>query len=79
LNYLRTSNSIFFNHFPLPQQGEVGPSSSSTPSIVLFDDIPSAFTCDLICEDATKENPKNKKLYEGAKKFQDGWYLITLG
>jgi hypothetical protein len=41
LNYLKTSSSIFCNHFPLPQQGEVGPSSSSTPSIVLFDDSPS--------------------------------------
>ncbi len=46
--------------------------SSSTPFIVLFDDSPSAITCDLVRDDATKENPKKKKLYEGAKKFQDG-------
>lgn len=72
-NYLRTSNSISKNHFPLPQQGEVGASSSKTPSIVLFDDSPSAITYDLVHEDAKEENPKKKKLYEGAKRFQDGW------
>jgi hypothetical protein len=75
LNYLKTSNSIFKNHFPLPPQGEVGPSSSSTPSIVLFDDSPFAITCDLVFQDATKENPKKIKLHEGAKKFQDGWTI----
>jgi hypothetical protein len=29
--------------------------------------------CDLTFEDATKENPKKKKLYEGTWKCQNGW------
>jgi len=51
--------------FPLPSQSEVGPSSSLTPPIVLFDDSPFVVMCDLTLEDATKENPKKRKLYEG--------------
>jgi hypothetical protein len=31
----------------------------------LFDDSPFVVMCDLILEDATKENPKKRKLYEG--------------
>jgi len=52
----------FLNHFPLPQQGEVGASSSSTPSIILFDDSPSAITYDLVHEDAKKGKSKKKKV-----------------
>jgi hypothetical protein len=31
-----------------------------------------AITCDLVHENAIKENRKKKKLYEGAKKFKMG-------
>jgi hypothetical protein len=61
--------------FPLPQQGEVSPSSSSTPPIVLSNDSPFAIMCDSALENATKENPTNKNLCEGAKQFQDGWTI----
>jgi hypothetical protein len=32
--------------------------------------------CDSALEDATKENPKNKRLCEGTKKIQDGWATL---
>ncbi len=38
----------------------------------MFDDSPSTITCDLVCN-ATRKTQKKKRLYEGAKKFQDGW------
>jgi len=54
-----------FYPFPLPKEGEVGPSSSLTPPIVLSNDSPFFVTCDLTLKDPTKENPKKRKLYEG--------------
>ncbi len=57
----------------MPQQGEANPSSSSTPPIVLSNDNPFVIMCDSTLEDATKENPKIKRLCERTRKFQDGW------